>query len=215
MAYMEISTLDSLRIVLDPIGQTGVALALMLVMFSVALGLRVDDFSFLRDKPLLFLGGVTAQVVVLPLATFLLILAGATTPQKMAKKRPSIIVGAFVIGMMLTPPDVISQSLLAVPLWLLFEIGLIMSRIFIKRPTSFTPASDIAFRSRICRSRDPTSCGDGTRRARARSSTSSVVSQNTPLRISHQYTSRAATCLGIRTCSPTDSITSRPAALSS
>jgi BASS family bile acid:Na+ symporter len=72
---MEMSTLDSLRIVLDPIGQTGVALALMLVMFSVALGLRVDDFSFLRDKPLLFLGGVTAQVVLLPLATFLLILA--------------------------------------------------------------------------------------------------------------------------------------------
>ena len=72
---MDISTLDSLRIVLDPIGQIGVAAALMLVMFSVALGLRVDDFSFLRDKPLLFLGGVAAQVVVLPLATFLLILA--------------------------------------------------------------------------------------------------------------------------------------------
>ena len=71
---MEISALDSLRIVLDPVGQIGVALALMLVMFSVALGLRIDDFSFLRDKPLLFLGGVTAQVVVLPLATFLLIL---------------------------------------------------------------------------------------------------------------------------------------------
>lgn len=74
MALMEISALDSLRIVLDPVGQIGVALALMLVMFSVALGLRIDDFSFLRDKPLLFLGGVTAQVVVLPLATFLLIL---------------------------------------------------------------------------------------------------------------------------------------------
>ena len=55
---MDIATLDSLRIVLDPIGQTGVALALMLVMFSVALGLRVEDFAFLRDKPLLFLGGV-------------------------------------------------------------------------------------------------------------------------------------------------------------
>lgn len=67
-----------------------------------------------------------------PVATFLLILAGATTADNMAKKRPYIIVGTFVIGMMLTPPDVISQSLLAIPMWALFEIGLIMSRIFIK-----------------------------------------------------------------------------------
>ncbi len=71
---MDIGALDSLRIVLDPVGQTGVALALMLVMFSVALGLRVDDFSFLRGRPVLFLGGVFAQVVVLPFVTFLLIL---------------------------------------------------------------------------------------------------------------------------------------------
>jgi len=72
---MDIGALDSLRIVLDPVGQAGVALALMLVMFSVALGLRVDDFAFLRDKPMLFIGGVVAQVVILPLVTFLLILA--------------------------------------------------------------------------------------------------------------------------------------------
>ncbi len=72
---MEIDALDSLRIVLDPIGQVGVALALMLVMFSVALGLRIEDFSFLRTRPLLFAGGVVSQVVLLPLGTFLLILA--------------------------------------------------------------------------------------------------------------------------------------------
>ena len=71
---MDIGALDSLRIVLDPVGQTGVALALVLVMFSVALGLRVEDFAFLRDKPLLFAGGVISQVVILPLVTFLLIL---------------------------------------------------------------------------------------------------------------------------------------------
>lgn len=76
-----------------------------------------------------FAFGIAFEV---PVATFLLILAGATTADKMAKKRPYIIVGAFVIGMMLTPPDVISQSLLAIPMWALFEIGLIMSRIFIK-----------------------------------------------------------------------------------
>ena len=87
---MDITELDSLRIVLDPVGQAGVALALMLVMFSVALGLRVDDFSFLRDKPLLFAGGVVAQVLVLPLATFLLILA--------LKPPASIALGMIVVA---------------------------------------------------------------------------------------------------------------------
>ena len=76
-----------------------------------------------------FAFGIAFEV---PVATFLLILAGATTADNMAKKRPYIVVGAFVIGMMLTPPDIISQSLLAVPMWALFEIGLIMSRLFIK-----------------------------------------------------------------------------------
>lgn len=76
-----------------------------------------------------FAFGIAFEV---PVATFLLILAGATTADSMAKKRPYIIVAAFVIGMMLTPPDIISQSLLALPMWALFEIGLIMSRIFIK-----------------------------------------------------------------------------------
>ncbi len=72
---MDIFALDGLRIVLDPIGQAGVAAALVLVMFSVALGLRIDDFSFLRDRPVLFFGGVFAQVVALPFVTYLLILA--------------------------------------------------------------------------------------------------------------------------------------------
>lgn len=76
-----------------------------------------------------FAFGIAFEV---PVATFLLILAGATTADSMAKKRPYIIVAAFVIGMMLTPPDIISQSLLALPMWALFEIGLIMSRVFIK-----------------------------------------------------------------------------------
>lgn len=67
-----------------------------------------------------------------PVATFLIIAAGVTTADKLAKKRPYIIIGAFVIGMLLTPPDVISQSLLAVPIWLLFELGLLASRIFLK-----------------------------------------------------------------------------------
>ena len=68
-----------------------------------------------------------------PVATFLLIAAGVTSVDKLAEKRPYIIIGAFVVGMMLTPPDVISQSLLAIPIWLLFELGLISSRIFLEK----------------------------------------------------------------------------------
>ncbi len=70
---MDLTELDNLTIMLDPIGQVGVALALMLVMFSVALGLRVDDFHFLIERPLLFMGGVAAQVLVLPTVTLALI----------------------------------------------------------------------------------------------------------------------------------------------
>ncbi|BFM18350.1 twin-arginine translocase subunit TatC [Maricurvus nonylphenolicus] len=65
----------------------------------------------------------------IPVATVLLILAGIVTPQGMAQKRPYVIVGCFVFGMLLTPPDVLSQALLAVPMWMLFELGLVFGRI--------------------------------------------------------------------------------------
>jgi len=63
-----------------------------------------------------------------PIATLLLIWTGVSTVESLTEKRPYIILGAFVIGMLLTPPDVISQTLLAVPVWMLFELGLICSR---------------------------------------------------------------------------------------
>ncbi len=69
----------------------------------------------------------------MPIATILLISTGTTTAEKLAEKRPYVIVGAFVIGMILTPPDVISQILLAVPMWILFELGLYLSKFFNKR----------------------------------------------------------------------------------
>lgn len=65
----------------------------------------------------------------IPIATILLILTGATTPEDLAEKRPYIVVGCFVIGMLLTPPDIISQTLLAVPMWLLFELGILFGRL--------------------------------------------------------------------------------------
>ena len=76
----------------------------------------------------------------IPIAAVLLILTGVTTPQELANKRPYIIVGCFVVGMLLTPPDVISQSLLAVPMWLLFELGVYFGR-FITRNRKKTDPS--------------------------------------------------------------------------
>ncbi len=80
---------------------------------------------------LFFAFGISFEV---PIATILLVLAGMTTPDKLAKKRPFVVVGAFVIGMLLTPPDVISQTLLAVPIWLLFEVGIFFSRLLKRKP---------------------------------------------------------------------------------
>ena len=65
-----------------------------------------------------------------PIATILLVRTGATTRESLAAKRPYVIVAAFTVGMLLTPPDVISQVLLAVPVWLLFELGIFFSRWF-------------------------------------------------------------------------------------
>ena len=64
----------------------------------------------------------------IPIAVVLLILTGTTTPQRLSAKRPYVILGCFFVGMLLTPPDVISQSLLAIPMWLLFEVGILLGR---------------------------------------------------------------------------------------
>ena len=77
-----------------------------------------------------------------PIATILLVAVGAATPDGLAKKRPYFIVCAFVVGMFLTPPDIISQTLLALPMWLLFEVGIFFSRIFLKRKEEFSRAAD-------------------------------------------------------------------------
>ena len=75
-----------------------------------------------------FAFGVAFEV---PIATILVVWAGFTTPKALAAKRPYVIVGAFVLGMLLTPPDVISQTLLALPMWVLFELGLVFSRAYV------------------------------------------------------------------------------------
>lgn len=70
----------------------------------------------------------------IPIATLLMVWTGISTAESMARKRPYVIVGCFVAGMLLTPPDVISQLLLAIPTWLLFEVGVFLAR-FAKRQT--------------------------------------------------------------------------------
>lgn len=71
-----------------------------------------------------------------PVVTVLLVWTGIATQDGLRQKRPYIIVGAFVVGMLLTPPDVISQTLLAVPVWMLFELGVFFSGWFLKQKKS-------------------------------------------------------------------------------
>ena len=81
-----------------------------------------------------------------PIATVLVVWTGLTTPEKLGKARPYVFLMAFVIGMFLTPPDVISQTLLAVPVYLLYELGIVMSKLFVrqrsKKPDEAVAAED-------------------------------------------------------------------------
>jgi len=84
-----------------------------------------DISSYLNFVMKLFLAfGVAFE---LPIAIILLVWSGATTVASLKEKRPYVIVGCFVVGMLLTPPDVFSQTLLAIPMWALFEIGLVVA----------------------------------------------------------------------------------------
>lgn len=75
---------------------------------------------------LFFAFGLTFEI---PIAVVILCWMGMVSPRSLAEKRPYVIVGCFVVGMLLTPPDIFSQTLLAVPMWLLFEVGLLVGRL--------------------------------------------------------------------------------------
>ena len=77
----------------------------------------------------------------IPIATFLVVATGLTTTRDLASKRPYVIVGCFIIGAIFTPPDVISQVMLAVPMWALFEAGLLLSRLAMQKETSVVPST--------------------------------------------------------------------------
>lgn len=88
-----------------------------------------DISKYLDFVITLFLAfGLTFEV---PIATIILVATGMVSIEQLSKMRAYILVGAFALGMLLTPPDVISQTLLALPMWLLFEIGILMSRLLL------------------------------------------------------------------------------------
>lgn len=85
---------------------------------------------------LFFAFGVAFEI---PIATMLLVWSGITSVENLKRKRPYVIVGCFVMGMLLTPPDVISQVLLALPMWMLFEAGIFFSSWIKKTEEEETP----------------------------------------------------------------------------
>ena len=82
---------------------------------------------------LFFAFGIAFEI---PIAIILMCWTGMTTPDSLREKRPYVVVGAFVIGMLLTPPDIISQTMLAVPMLLLFEVGIIIASMYHKEDES-------------------------------------------------------------------------------
>jgi len=81
-----------------------------------------------------------------PIAIILLVWMDIVTPDSLSAKRPYIVVFAFILGMVLTPPDVVSQILLAMPLWLLFELGLLASRVVVRRKREREAAEEEEYR---------------------------------------------------------------------
>nr|WP_024966069.1 Sec-independent protein translocase subunit TatC [Pantoea sp. IMH] len=118
---------------------TGMAFAYFIV-FPLAFGffaktapqgvlIATDINNYLDFVMALFMAfGVSFEV---PIAIVLLCWTGVTSPEDLKKKRPYVLVGAFVVGMVLTPPDVLSQTLLAIPMYCLFEVGVFFSRFYV------------------------------------------------------------------------------------
>ncbi|MCF6436441.1 MULTISPECIES: twin-arginine translocase subunit TatC [Pseudoalteromonas] len=95
--------------------------------------LSPDISSYLSFALKLFFAfGVAFEI---PVAIMLLCWSGATSTQSLKEKRPYMVVGAFVVAMFLTPPDVLSQTLLAIPMLMLFELGLLLAKLYTKAPS--------------------------------------------------------------------------------
>jgi sec-independent protein translocase protein TatC len=128
----------------------GVAFAYWIVfplMFGFFTAVAPEGVSVMTDISsyldfvlvLFFAFGIAFEV---PIATVMLVASGLTTPESLSRKRPYVFLGAFVVGMLLTPPDVISQTLLAVPIYLLYEAGIVMARLSLTGRDSGDTISD-------------------------------------------------------------------------
>jgi sec-independent protein translocase protein TatC len=125
-------------IILFYLGMTFAYFVVFPLMFQFFTGIALEGVTMMTDitkyldfvLKMFFAFGMAFEV---PIATILVISTGMTTAQKLSEKRPYIIVVAFIMGMLLTPPDVVSQMLLAVPIWVLFELGLVFSRILTRK----------------------------------------------------------------------------------
>ena len=110
------------------------AFAFFTTMAPEGITIATDITSYLNFVLKIFFAfGIAFEI---PVAILLLCWTGAVTPAQLRANRSYVIVGAFVVGMLLTPPDIISQTLLAVPMWLLFELGLVFARFY-------TPESNV------------------------------------------------------------------------
>jgi sec-independent protein translocase protein TatC len=94
-------------------------------------------FSFVLTMFLAF--GITFEV---PVIVIVLVKVGVVSVAKLREWRPYVIVGAFVVGAVFTPPDVISQFMMAVPLWLLYELGIILANLIVRPGAAATGESD-------------------------------------------------------------------------
>ena len=115
---------------------TGVSFAFFIVcpiIFKFFIGMAPDSIQIMTDISqylsfvfkLVFAFGIAFEI---PVATILLVKSGIASKSSLAKARPYLIVLFLVIGMLLTPPDIFSQLFLAIPMWILFELGLLLSR---------------------------------------------------------------------------------------
>ncbi len=128
----------------------GIAFSYFIVLgfiFSFFTSVGPDDVVIMTDITeylnfvllMFFAFGLTFEI---PIATVLLVVSGATTPKKLTEKRPYVVIGCFVAGMLLTPADPFSQSMLAIPMWMLFEAGVIASKILYKETDDEGDESD-------------------------------------------------------------------------
>lgn len=119
----------------------GIAFAYFVVLplvFGFFTAIGPEGVNFLPDinnilnfiLKIFFAFGIAFEI---PIATLLLIMTGITTVESLTNKRPYIFVGCFVIGMLVTPPDVISQTILALPMYALFEAGIFFGRLVEKK----------------------------------------------------------------------------------